>query len=81
MDFSLNCDPSYLLNFDHAVDVLTPSWVAIPRIEDMQTGQNSTLNFDPNPRSKFNVESWIGVKIQRWIMNRGHKSTLNIDPG
>ena len=30
--------------------------------------------------SEFNVDLWPGVKIPRWIMTPGHKSTLNCDP-
>ena len=51
-----------------------PRWVVTP-------GQNYTLNYDPNPRSQFNVESWLWVTIQRGIQTWGHNSTWNQDPG
>ena len=47
----------------------------------MTPGQNSTLNFDPNPRSQFKVESWLGVTIQRWIQTWGRDSTWDQDLG
>ena len=47
----------------------------------MTPGQNYTLNYDPNPGSQFNVDSWLGVKIQRGIKTWGHNSTWNKDPG
>ena len=58
--------------------ILTPSWVAIPRVEDMQAGQNSTLNCDPG--SKFHVDLWPRDKFSRWIMTPGQNSILNFDP-
>ena len=51
-----------------------PRWVVTP-------GQNYTLIYDPNPRSQFNVESWLWVTIHRGIQTWGHNSTLNHDPG
>ena len=60
--------------------------VKIPRYI-LTPGMNSTLNFDPNPRSQFNlgsqfnVESRPGVTIQRGIMTPVHNLTWNLDPG
>ena len=59
-----------------------PHWIVtrfkIPRLI-MTPGQNSTLNSDSNPRSKFHVESWFGVTFQRGIKTRGYNSTWNHD--
>ena len=42
---------------------------------------DSTLNSDLELWSKFNVEFWPGVIIQRGTLTWGHKSTWNFDPG
>ena len=91
MDFSLNCDPPYLLNFDHAVEFwhhLESQFhrqkicrrVRIPRWI-VTRGQNSTLNFDPG--SEFHIELWpqAQVTIQCLIKTPGQNWTWNSDLG
>ena len=66
-----------LLNFDTFLSrnstgrgVGNPGWIVTPAQIPrwiMTPGQNPTLNCDPNLMSQFNVESWLGVTIQRGI--------------
>ena len=42
--------------------ILTPSLVAIPRVEHMKMGKNSTLNKDPGSTSWI----WPRVRLPRW---------------
>ena len=46
----------------------------------MTSGQNSTLNCDPNIRLQFNVNHDLGVTIQDGNQTRGHNSTWDQDP-
>ena len=79
--------PSLAVEFWSRCWILTPSWVAIPRVEDIYAGQNSTLNCDPG--SKIHVEVWPRVRIPHWIviqipgqnLSWGHNPTWNKDPG
>ena len=79
--------PSLAVEFWSRCWILKPSWVAIPRVEDIYTGQNSTLNCDPG--SKLHFELWPRVRIPHWIvipipghnLSLGHNSTCNQDPG
>ena len=81
--------PSLAVEFWSRCWILTPSWVAIPRVEEYVDGSefhvewkprsNFTLNYDPG--SEFNVELRPGVLLQRRIKTRDHNSTLNYDPG
>ena len=46
----------------------------------MTPGQNYTLNYDPNPGSQFNVDSWLGSNFNVELRPGGHNSTWNKDP-
>ena len=75
-NFKLNCDPNprSQLPIGSQFNLESRPGVTI-QCENMTRG--SQFNVKSWTGSEFNVKLWPEVKIQRWVMTRGHNSTWN----